>query len=303
MINGNGRVLSVNGDYYEGNFNFGKIEGYGIFYSNNDKYKYNGEFKENKFHGKGKIIYEKNNIIYEGEFNDGYKHGFGKITFYDKSYYEGNFEKNIFHGKGKFFFQNGKNYTGEWKNNKMDGEGNFYWENGAKYKGDYKNNMREGNGVYSFGFNLYDGSWVNGIPHGKGTLLYEGLRIVGIFRYGKILEIIEGKGANREMTEKLTIDSKVNLKFDDTFKDTIDSKIISGKESRIIRYSQKDLSSKYSKEKKENLSKSSKSKNDIVIKSSKDKKSKNKDKEKGGKKNKVSNNKDKNKKNKKNLRK
>ena len=229
-FNGKGRLISISGDYYEGYFNMGIIEGYGIFYSNNEKYEYNGEFQDNKFHGKGIIKYENNNIIYEGEFNNGYKHGFGKLIFNDKSYYEGNFEKNNFNGKGTFFFKNGKIYRGEWKNNKMDGEGNFDWGDGTKYKGEYKNNMREGNGVYTFGCNLYDGAWVNGIPHGKGILLYEGLKIIGIFRYGKILDIIEGKGANRELTEKYTIDSKANYKFEDTFKDTIDSRIISGKE-------------------------------------------------------------------------
>ena len=45
------------------------------------------------------------------------------------------------------------------------------------------------------------------MPLGEGTLLYERLRIVGKFRYGKILEIIENKGANKELTEKYTIDS------------------------------------------------------------------------------------------------
>ena len=115
----------------------------------------------------------------------------------------------------------------------MDGKGIFIWENKDKYKGDYKNNMRDGNGVYSFGCNLYDGGWVSEMMHGEGTLLYEGLRIVGKFRYGKILEIIEGKGVNKELTEKYTMDSKTNFKFEDTFKDTIDSRIISGKDSRL----------------------------------------------------------------------
>ena len=224
-FNGKGRLLSLNGDYYEGDFNMGLIEGNGSFYLKKDEYKYIGTFKENKFHGEGQIKYEKEDIIYEGEFNEGYKHGFGKIFFKDKSYYEGNFENNNFNGKGKFIFENNKSYNGDWKNNTMDGKGTFAWGNNTKYKGDYKNNMREGNGVYSFGCNLYDGGWVRGMPHGEGTLLYEGLRIFGKFRYGKILELVEGKAANKELTERYTIDSKNNIKFDDTFNDTINKDI------------------------------------------------------------------------------
>ena len=94
----------------------------------------------------------------------------------------------------------------------MDGKGIFSWGNGVKYKGDYKNNKREGNGVYSFGCNLYDGFWLNNLPHGEGILLYDGLRIVGHFRYGKIFEMKEGKGVTREMTQKLSLDSRTNVK-------------------------------------------------------------------------------------------
>ena len=93
----------------------------------------------------------------------------------------------------------------------MDGLGTFTWDEDTKYKGEYKNNKKEGNGVYSFGANLYDGYWVNNLPHGKGTLLNEGLRIEGNFRYGKIVEITEIKGANRDIITKFTLlNSKLN---------------------------------------------------------------------------------------------
>ena len=240
-FNGKGRLCSINGDYYEGDFSMGSIEGNGIYFSKKEKYKYIGQFKHNKFHGKGKIINENNELVYEGDYLEGYKHGFGKLIFEDKSYYEGNFFHNNLNGKGKFFFKSGKSYHGNWKNNTMDGKGIFIWENKDKYKGEYKNNMRDGNGVYSFGCNLYDGGWVSGMMHGEGTLLYEGLRIVGKFRFGKILEIIEGKCVNKELTEKYTMDSKINFKFEDTFKETIDSKISSINRNTI---SNKDIINK-----------------------------------------------------------
>ena len=63
-----------------------------------------------------------------------------------------------------------RNYNGDWINNTMDGKGVFNWGNECKYNGDYKNNKREGKGVYSYGCNLYDGNWLNNMPHGEGTL-------------------------------------------------------------------------------------------------------------------------------------
>ena len=217
-FNGKGRLLSVKGDYFEGFFKDGIIDGQGMFYSKNIGYKYLGDFKNNKCHGNGKMIYE-NKMTYEGAFVEGYKDGQGKLTFSDGVYYEGDFKKNNFDGKGKFIFNDGRNYNGDWKNNAMDGRGIFSWENGDKYNGEYKNNVKEGNGVYSYGCNLYDGNWVNNRPHGEGTLLCDGVRIEGYFRYGKILEMIDGKGANRELTLKLTVNSKIhNKSLDETSK-------------------------------------------------------------------------------------
>ena len=204
QFHGKGQLLSINGDFYEGDFIFGEIEGNGIFYSSKNGYNYNGEFNHNKFHGKGVLIYD-DETSYEGNFSEGYMNGEGNILFQDGSYYIGNFEKNNYNGKGKFFFKDGRRYNGDWKDNALDGLGVFTWNDRTKYNGEYKNNMRDGNGVYSFGANLYDGYWVNNTPHGNGTLLYEGLRIEGIFRYGKIVEIIERKAANRDIFEKFTL--------------------------------------------------------------------------------------------------
>lgn len=277
-LNGKGRIFSISGDYYEGFFHEGVIEGYGMYYSKTNGYKYMGEFKNWKFHGKGKLIYD-DKTTYEGNFFEGYKNGQGKLVFKDGAYYEGNFEKNFFNGKGKFYFKDGRNYNGDWKKNTMDGKGVFNWGNECKYTGDYRNNKREGNGVYSFGCNLYDGNWFNGMPHGEGTLLLDGLRIVGHFRYGKILEMKEGRGVNREMTQKFTMDSKINNKsFDDTNKDKSDC--IDSKNMKNFKYAS-ESGSKIEKNMKKNetLSKYSKSKSKS-IKKSKPKISKNKTKEK-----------------------
>ena len=98
----------------------------------------------------------------------------------------------------------------------MHGIGIFSWDDDTKYNGEYRNNVREGNGVYSFGANLYDGHWINNMPHGEGTLLNDGLRIVGVFRYGKMVEMTESKGASRDIVQKYTMDKSSRDKPPDT---------------------------------------------------------------------------------------
>ena len=214
-FDGKGRLFSINGDCYDGDFHSGQIEGMGMFISTKGGYNYLGEFKNNKFHGKGKLIYD-DNTTYEGNFSDGYMVGEGNLLFRDGSYYKGNFEKNKFEGKGKFYFHDGRKYNGDWKNNNMHGIGIFSWDDDTKYNGEYRNNVREGNGVYSFGANLYDGHWINNMPHGEGTLLNDGLRIVGVFRYGKMVEMTESKGASRDIVQKYTMDKSSRDKPPDT---------------------------------------------------------------------------------------
>ena len=260
QFSGKGILISLKGDFYKGEFTKGRMEGNGIYHSSKEKYNYFGEFKKNKFHGKGKIIYD-DNIIYEGDFSNGYMEGEGNILFPDGSYYKGNFEKNKYNGKGKFFFESGKKYSGDWKNNAMDGMGIFTWDSDTKYNGEYKNNVREGNGVYSFGANLYDGYWVNNLPHGKGTLLNEGLRIEGQFRYGKIIEVTETKGANREVRVKFTLfNSVISLGHKNNSKKTmpkvnqqmLDDKKSTPKQSKSTKYNRvKSHSARKSKEKKD----------------------------------------------------
>ena len=251
-FDGKGRILSVNGDCYDGDFKEGQIEGNGMFISTSGGYNYIGEFKNNKFHGKGKLIFD-DNTTYEGAFSKGYMTGEGNLLFRDGSYYKGNFDKNKFNGKGKFYFHDGRKYNGDWKNNNMDGIGKFSWDDDTKYNGEYKNNIREGNGVYSFGANLYDGHWVNGMPHGDGTLLNDGLRIVGIFRYGKMVEMTESKGANREINQKFTMDRSSRDKLD-TQSEKNDGKISIFRKFDSVGNSLKDKKREHSKYNKETRS-------------------------------------------------
>ena len=250
---GKGRIFSINGDCYEGDFICGQMHGHGMFICRVGGYSYLGEFKNNKFDGRGKLIYD-DNTKYEGDFSEGYMHGEGNLIFKDGSCYKGLFDKNCFHGKGKFTFHDGRKYNGDWKNNAMDGRGIFTWDEHIKYNGNYVQNIKEGNGVYSFGANLYDGQWVNNMPYGEGILLNDGMRIVGLFRHGKLIGMREGKGVNREISQKLTMthSSYNNNNKNDTFSDKNDFK------KRIQKYNSENNNlknklkdnSKYSKDSK-----------------------------------------------------
>ena len=158
----------------------------------------------------------------------------------------------------------------------MDGIGKFSWDDDTKYNGQYKNNTRDGNGVYSFGANLYDGHWVNGIPHGDGTLLNDGLRIVGIFRYGKMVEMTESKGANKDICQKFTMDRSSRDKLD-TMSEKNDIKNSIFRKFDSVSNSNKEKKKEYSRYKKQNITLKNK---DIHIKKEKDKKSKKKEKSK-----------------------
>ena len=123
------------------------------------------------------------------------------------------------------------------------------------------------------------------MPHGEGILLCDGLRIVGHFRYGKILEMKEGKGVNREMTQKFTLDSKINTKsLDDTNKgfdkSDIESRI--NKTEKLASETGVKIEKKRSKKKesKNNVSRYSKHNKKSKEKENKKNKSKNKDKDK-----------------------
>jgi hypothetical protein len=205
--------------------------------------------------------------------------GEGNLLFRDGSYYKGNFNQNRFNGRGKFNFQDGRKYNGDWKNNNMDGIGKFSWDDDTKYNGEYRNNVREGNGVYSFGANLYDGHWVNGLPHGEGTLLNDGLRIVGLFRYGKMLEMTESKGANRDISQKFTIDKSSRDKLD-TYSEKNDNKNPIFKKFDSVGNSSKEKINKKESQKFNKQSKSIKFKDHSFHKSKESKKSKNKEKSK-----------------------
>lgn len=67
---GFGRIISANGDYYEGQSQNGKASGKGIFVSG--PYRYDGEWQEDMKHGRGLEVLQ-GKFIYEGGFQENKK--------------------------------------------------------------------------------------------------------------------------------------------------------------------------------------------------------------------------------------
>ena len=90
-------VLLNNKFRYNGQFNMGKIDGYGkiVFLENKEGIgEYEGFFKNNNIEGKG-IMKWKNGNIYEGDMKNGKMNGFGKFIPYQGFPIEGIFRNNV----------------------------------------------------------------------------------------------------------------------------------------------------------------------------------------------------------------
>jgi len=165
---GKGIILYQNGDWREGNFVEGKVNGFGTFYSVENERKDFGEYKNGAREGKGKIEFE--NSVYEGEWNNKGAHGRGvvkirkknqdgvfvftgekkdgffvdhifkrgKWTYENGNYEEGSFDEDYnLHGIGSYFsYKNKRLETGEYSHGERIGKGCIQWfETGSIWEG------------------------------------------------------------------------------------------------------------------------------------------------------------------------
>ena len=107
-------------------------------------------------------------ITYAGPWSDGRRHGRGEQVE-PSGIYRGEFASNVISGQGEYVFPDGKIYKGHWVNELFDGQGTLTCPVGG-----------EGGGGAGIGLR-YEGSWLGGMRHGKGTLEYRhrGERYVG----------------------------------------------------------------------------------------------------------------------------
>jgi|ETNmetMinimDraft_33_1059910.scaffolds.fasta_scaffold78616_1 hypothetical protein len=153
LPHGEGLLVRLNGEQYEGEFKNGKYDGHGKINDLSGR-EYIGNFSDGKFNGKGKLVWKNEDSLncYEGEFKNDRVHGNGKKTqtsikvptneierigyFVDgaikkgrwivkskgrvEGMYEGEFKNDNFHGNGIFtsYLDDNANYVkeGAWKN-------------------------------------------------------------------------------------------------------------------------------------------------------------------------------------------
>ena len=149
LFNENNLEMDENDNDENGNGSFvnGKLEGKGKYIWENGNY-YIGPFKNGKKNGKGIIYYKNGNIMYEGDFVNDKREGNGKFIWKTGQYYIGQWKNNRKHGKGADYNKKGNLvYEGDYVNGKLDGNGKLMLKNGQYYIGQFKNGKRNGKGI------------------------------------------------------------------------------------------------------------------------------------------------------------
>ena len=110
--------VKFTGGSYEGDFQNGKANGWGIMETNDVLY--DGQFKNNKFEGQGSAFWANNKklLSYDGEWSNNAMHGLGTLEFTSGRSYYGEFVNGNMDGRGKLTDKNNKIIKeGIWQNN------------------------------------------------------------------------------------------------------------------------------------------------------------------------------------------
>ena len=141
-----------NGARYEGDYYEDQRHGYGIW-SNIKGVTLKGVFLHGLLEGEGEEINSNGHGGYIGTFLKGKYHGYGTLIGFQSPLdkYSGNFQHGKREGKGEQSYENGSRYIGNWFNDTYEGAGELY-------------------GCDQHFLNVYRGGFVNGIPHGHGSM-------------------------------------------------------------------------------------------------------------------------------------
>jgi len=120
--NGQGKMVWVNGDTYEGEWKNGKIHGQGTMVWVNG-HTYEGEWKNGEMYRDGIGCIEGN-----------CENGYGTVVWDDGNKYIGNFKDGSLHGEGELTFaEDGEIWLGKWKNGKLQGKGEIIaWDGSTR---------------------------------------------------------------------------------------------------------------------------------------------------------------------------
>jgi hypothetical protein len=160
-----------------------------------------------RFHGKGMFKYDPKHPdgdtgIYSGGWRHGRKHGLGS-TVNPRGRFQGNFERDKRKGNGTMVYIHGDVYKGnfdqqahhprvsylsgdEYMDGDMHGKGILAFVDGSVYEGEFKDGAPCGHGRYITvtGMKLEGEFNQWGLLHGEGSLLYEEISRIGVWRDG-----------------------------------------------------------------------------------------------------------------------
>lgn len=155
--------------YPEGNCVSGDCEaGKGTMLFGDKTSFYEGQWKYGFPNGAGKFTDPEGNV-WDGIFVQGFPWGKMNVIAPESFVYEGDMYMGKRNGQGKIAYKNGEVYEGEWHHDLMEGKGVYYFSPSFNYKGQFVQGKFEGNGVLSTPEGVYEGTFKNGKPHGKGT--------------------------------------------------------------------------------------------------------------------------------------
>jgi len=197
----------LNRDKYDGNMVYGVMQGYGTLIWKDGSY-YSGQFVNNSKSGEGTLFYS-NGDIFTGQWADEAKSGQGTYMFSKGGDYKGGLSSGVFEGQGQFNihhpnddwehfegqYEGGLRKTGSYNlasgdsyegSFLKDGKTNIMLEPGTEI-GELREGSYDGQGKYVWACGkIYEGSFVNGLPYGRGTMTYpEGWKYEGNWKDGK----------------------------------------------------------------------------------------------------------------------
>lgn len=127
---GKGKYTFEDGSYYEGNWNFNRMQGYGKLFYASGKIAYEGGWSQDQIHGSGKLYNEHPRPCETVDYKNFSKsehswRSYEGIRWYDS----GNFEFDQRSGNGTLTFENGESFTGQFEGDHIHGEGVFNGRN------------------------------------------------------------------------------------------------------------------------------------------------------------------------------
>ena len=115
---------------YVGEVREGRRQGQGKYTFPNQEF-LEGTFVADKLEGKG--VYSTEQLKYEGDWVDGFQEGQGTETWKDGSVYTGGFKGGDKHGYGEYKWGDGAAFKGDWCQGEIHGQGEFLFKNGSRY--------------------------------------------------------------------------------------------------------------------------------------------------------------------------